>query len=99
MANTSDTLSITLKLGGRILPMTIKREEEKFYRDAEELFNQRFTYYANKYPSLGNELYLTMMALDIAVQLKRQEHESNLGELSKVLQELVGEIEVSLATK
>lgn len=99
MASTSDTLSITLKLGGRILPMTIKREEEKFYRDAEELINQRFSYYANKYPMLGNELYLTMMALDIAVQLKSQEHESNLGELSKVLQGLVDDIEASLDTK
>lgn len=99
MANTSDTLSITLKLGSQILPMTVRREEEIFYREAEKLINQRFTYYANKYPKLGNELYLTMMALDVAVQLKSQENESNLGAVTPVLQTLVGEIEEALVEK
>ncbi len=96
MANNSDTLSITLKLGSQILPMTVKREDEIFYRDAEKLINQRFTYYANTYPKLGNEMYLTMMALDIAVQLKSTERESNLGPVTDVLQNLIKDIEESL---
>lgn len=99
MANVSDTLSITLKLGGKILSMAVKREEEEFYREAEKLINQRFTYYANTYPQLGNEMYLTMMALDIAVQLKSAERDSNLGPLSDTLKGLVGEIETALAQK
>jgi len=100
MPNVSDTLSITLKLGSQILPMTVKREDEVFYREAEKLINQRFTYYANKYPKLGNELYLTMMALDVAVQLKSQENESNLGgDVTGVLKGLVTDIESSLADK
>lgn len=100
MPNVSDTLSITLKLGSQILPMTVKREDEVFYREAEKLINQRFTYYANKYPKLGNELYLTMMALDVAVQLKSQENESNLGgDVTGVLKGLVTDIESSLAEK
>lgn len=97
MADISDTLSITLKLGGQVLPMTVKREDEKLYRDAEKLINQRFSYYANTYPQRGNEMYLTMMALDIAVQLKSAE--SNLGPVTDVLKGLVDEIESSLAEK
>lgn len=99
MANVSDTLSITLKLGGQILPMTIKRADEEFYRDAEKLINQRFSYYANTYPQLGNEMYLTMTALDIAVQLKSTERESNLGVLTDTFKALVADIEASLEEK
>ncbi|MBQ0021439.1 MAG: cell division protein ZapA [Bacteroidales bacterium] len=98
MAGVSDTLSITLKLGGRILPpMTIKREDEEVYRNAEKLINQRFSYYANTYPQLGSEMYLTMMALDIAVQLKSAE--SSQGPLTDTIKQLVGEIEASLEQK
>ncbi len=99
MANVSDTFSITLKLGGQILSMAIKREDEEFYRDAEKLINQRFNYYANTYPQLGNEMYLTMMALDIAVQLKSAERDSNLGPVADVLKGLVSDIEASLEQK
>lgn len=97
MASVSDTLSITLKLGGQILPMTIRREDEEFYRDAEKLINQRFSYYANTYPQLGSEMYLTMMALDIAVQLKSAERSSNLGPLTDTFRSLVHDIETSLS--
>ena len=97
MASVSDTLSITLKLGGQLLPMTIKREDEEFYRDAEKLINQRFSYYANTYPQLGGEMYLTMTALDIAVQLKSAERESILGPLTDAFKALVADIEASLA--
>ena len=99
MANVSDTLSITLKLGGQILPMTIDRKDEEFYREAEKLINQRFNYYANTYPKLGNEMYLTMTALEVAVQLKSTERDANLGPLADLLKELVTDIEKALEDK
>lgn len=99
MANVSDTLSITLKLGGQILPMTINREDEEFYREAEKLINQRFNYYANTYPKYGNDMYLMMTALEIAVQLKSTEREANLGPLADSIKGLVADIEKSLAEK
>lgn len=79
--------------------MTIKREDEILYRDAEKLINQRFSFYANAYPRLGNEMYLTMMALDVAVQLKSKEHETNLGPVVDVMKSLVADIEESLKEK
>ncbi len=97
MANVSDTLSITLKLGGQILPMTINRKDEEYYREAEKLINQRFNYYANSYPRMGNEMYLTMTALEIAVQLKSVEGEAGVGLDS--IKELVADIEKALAEK
>lgn len=92
----SDNLSITLKLGTRVLPMTIRRSDEIFYREAEKLINNRFNYYASRYPSQGNELYLTMMALDVAVRLMRMEQESDPQPMVDALGSLLAEVEASL---
>lgn len=92
----SDNLSITLKLGTRVLPMTIRRGDEIFYREAEKLINNRFNYYASRYPSQGNELYLTMMALDVAVRLMRMEQESDPQPMVDALGSLLAEVEASL---
>lgn len=93
----SDNLSITLKLGTRVLPMTIRRSDEIFYREAEKLINNRFNYYASRYPNQGNELYLTMMALDVAVRLMRMEQESDPQPMVDALGSLLAEVEASLA--
>lgn len=92
----SDNLSITLKLGTRVLPMTIRRSDEIFYREAEKLINNRFNYYASRYPSQGNELYLTMMALDVAVRLMRMEQECDPQPMVDALGSLLAEVEASL---
>lgn len=97
MPQTDDTLSITLHIGSQILPMTVSRQDEIIYRDAEKLINQRFAYYATKYPLLGNEMYLTMMALDVAVQLKGMERDTDPKPMLDALQGMLGELETALA--
>jgi len=97
MNQQSDTLKITLKLGTRQLPMTILRKDEYIYREAEKLLNNRFNYYAGKYPGQGNEMYLTMMALDIAVRMKRLEQETDPEPVVDALSNLLAEVESSLA--
>lgn len=96
MQEKDDTLSITLKLGSQILPMTVVRKDEIIYRDAEKLINQRFAYYASKYPKLGNEMYLTMMALDVAVQLKGMERDTDPQPMVSALRGMLDELEVAL---
>lgn len=97
MPQTDDTLSITLHIGSQILPMTVSRQDEIIYRDAEKLINQRFAYYATKYPLLGNEMYLTMMALDVAVQLKGMERDTDPKPMLDALQGMLDELETALA--
>ena len=92
----SDPLSITLKFGNRVLPMVVERSDEYIYREAEKLINGRFSYYASKYPNQGNEMYLLMMALDVAVRLKRVETNVDPAPLEKALSALVAEVEQSL---
>ena len=96
MPQSDDTLSITLKLGSQILPMRVARKDEIIYRDAEKLINQRFAYYTTKYPKMGNEMYLTMMALDVAVQLKGLERDTDPQPMLQALQGMLGELEAAL---
>ncbi len=92
----SDPLSITLKFGSRNLPMVVERSDEYIYREAEKLINSRFSYYASKYPNQGNEMYLLMMALDVAVRLKRMETNIDPAPMEKAMSSLITEIEQAL---
>ena len=60
-----DTLSITLRFGTWTLPMTVKREEEYIYRQAEKLIKERYSFYTSSYPGQSKEMYLVMTILEI----------------------------------
>ncbi len=92
----SDTFQITLKLGGQNFSMTIRRDEELFYRDAEKLINQRYSYYANHFPGQTVNTYLLMTVLDIAVRLQKQVTNGNIQPVMATLNGLVSEINAAL---
>ena len=92
----SDTFQITLKLGAQNFPITIRREEEIYYRDAEKLINQRYSYYANHYPGQSVTTYLLMTLLDVAVKLQKQEATGNLQPIMATLNGLVNELNSAL---
>ena len=69
----SEDFTITLRLGQQPLSITIRREDEEAYRAAEKLINQKYNSYAAQYPDQGNEIYLCMAALSIALSLKKNE--------------------------
>lgn len=92
----SDTFQITLKLGAQSFPITIRRDEELFYRDAEKLINQRYSYYANHYPGQPVTTYLLMTLLDIAVKFQKQGATGNLQPIMATLNGLVNELNSAL---
>lgn len=96
MPNKSDKLSITLKFGKRVMPMVVAREDEYIYREAEKLINNRFNFYASKYPNQGDEMYMLMMALDVAVRLKRMEEENDPVPVEDAIKALITKVEQSL---
>ena len=96
MPGKSDKLSITLKFGNRILPMVVARDDEYIYREAEKLINSRFNYYASRYPDQGNDTYMLMMALDVAVRLKRMEEENDPAPVEDAIKELISKVEQAL---
>ncbi|MBR6129803.1 MAG: cell division protein ZapA [Bacteroidaceae bacterium] len=92
----SDTFQITLKLGGQNFSITIRREEELFYRDAEKLINQRYSFYANRFAGQSVTTYLLMTVLDIAVTLQKQEANGNLQPIMATLNGLINEVNSAL---
>ena len=99
MAQQNDTLSITLRFGIWTLPMTIRREDEYAYRQAEILMKERYNYYTSNFKNQSSEMYLVMTLLDIAVQLKQQEIRMDVTPITNRLEPLIAELESALKTE
>jgi len=92
-----DTLSITLRFGSWTLPMTIKRDEEYIYRQAEKLIKERFNFYTSSYPGQTTEMYLVMTIVDIAVLSKQKETNYDVQPVLDCLRPLLTEVEAALS--
>lgn len=99
MAEISDTLSINLRFGTWTLPITVKREDEIFYRDAEKLIKERYNFYTNSYKNQSTELYLVMTLVDVAVRLQRQRGAMDTQPIADRLTPLLRELESALEDK
>jgi len=99
MAQQNDTLSITLRFGVWTLPMTIQREDEYVYRQAEKFIKERYNYYTSNYKNQSQEMYLVMTLLDVAVQMKQQENKMDASPLLSRMEPLLAELESALKTE
>ncbi len=98
MAN-QDTLSITLQFGKWTLPMTIRRDEEFIYRQAEKLIRERYNFYTSTYTGQDSEMYLVMTVLDVAIRLKKKEETYDTTPIVSRLEPLLKELESALGEK
>lgn len=88
----SDTLKITLKLGGQNFSIDAKRDEEIYYRNAEKLINKQYTHYVNRYGGQSNVIYLLMTLIDIAVRYEKTKASGNLEPIMAQLNGLINEV-------
>jgi len=91
--------TITLRLGQQPLSITIRREDEEAYRAAEKLINQRYNSYAAQYPDQGNEIYLCMAALSIALSLKKNEFRNDTQPFVDGMKRMLDTLEEALGAK
>ncbi len=99
MSEQNDTLSITLKFGTWTLPMTISRNDEYIYRQAEKLIKERYNFYTSNYPGQNTEMYLVMTVLDVAVLFKKQEDSMDTSPIKDRMVPLLEELELALVHK
>lgn len=78
--------------------MTVAREDEYAYREAEKLINERLRFYADRYPTQGMETYLMMALLDIALKLKQSELIQDSSSLEATLQSMLSDLEKAVPT-
>ncbi|MBO4800942.1 MAG: cell division protein ZapA [Bacteroidaceae bacterium] len=92
----SDTFQITLKLGGQNFSLTIRRDEELFYRNAEKRINNRYNFYVNRFPGQSVTTYLLMSMLEITVTLEKEEANGNIQPIMATLNGLINEVNSAL---
>ncbi len=73
--------------------MEIDRKNEKIYRDAANMINNKIRLYINTFPDQDKEDYMAMALIDIAVKLAS---ESNVDDK---IQEMVASIDKVLKLK
>ena len=95
----SETFTINLRMGNLIFPITVKRTEEEIYRKAERLINERYNFYATHYPNQGNDSYMAMAMLDIALTLKRNEEKNDTAPIMDIVDQLLKEVEETVDEK
>lgn len=95
----SEDFNITLRLGQLPLSITIRRKDEEAYRAAEKLINQWYNKYATQYPDQGNETYLCMAALNIALSLKKNEFRNDTQPFVDSMKRMLESLEETLNTE
>lgn len=93
MNDDKNMLNIQLRVADLYLPMTIRREEEEYYREAAKRIDNLLNLYRDNFKEQSAERYMTMVALHLsvtAVKLERQNdtkpYKEKIEELTRVLE-------------
>ena len=91
----NDTFKIQLKIAGKHYPLKCQRSEEKIFRSAANLINEKLLQYGNKYQSasIDKKDLTVMVACDIAVSRMRLLDEQNETPAYEKIRELNAELE------
>ena len=94
----AEKLNIRLKIAGKSFPMEIDWEQEEFYRRAERELNELVATFKSRFRA-GDEDYLAMAALQLAVKnvmeerkRSRNEEEEQLIALNQELEQYIKEV-------
>ena len=79
--------NITVSIEGIQLPLTVKtEEEEKIYRDAASMIQDRLQKLRDLYPTLPNEkYYYAMVMLNTAADAVRASNRANMGPVLDII--------------
>lgn len=98
MNDDKDMLNIQLRVSDFYLPMTIRREEEEYYREAARRIDNLLNLYRGNFKAQDTEKYMTMVALHLsvtAVKLEKrndtQPFKNKVEELTRALEEYLKE--------
>ena len=93
--------NITVSIEGIQLPLTVKtEEEEKIYRDAASMIQDRLQKLRDLYPTLPNEkYYYAMVMLNTAADAVRASNRANMDPVLDIINDLNKDIEAITAKK
>ena len=88
-----DYVGINLLVNGTSYPLTVKRSEEPYYRQAARLVNDKLLKYRKDFETESEERLMAIVAIDISYRRMTETDPSGISRLSKHLQELTKEID------
>lgn len=65
-----DIQNITLKICESPIKLTVDRETESYYRQAEDYIKSKWLRLRSKYPKTSNEMIISIVAVELGVELK-----------------------------
>ncbi len=94
-------LNITVNIEGIDLPLTVNStDEEKIYRDASKLIQERLRTLRSRYPNLPTDkYYYAMVMLYTAVDAVNAENKTSTEPYNQMMADLEQEIDKILANK
>jgi hypothetical protein len=99
MNDVSEKFTIQLRIGNQTYPITIRRDMEEIYRKATQQINDKLNLYKSHFPNQGEEKYMSMVMLDIAVKRIQCEMQNDTEPFMVSLDKLTQEIEEILPQK
>lgn len=93
----NEKLHIRLHVYNEDIEVTVKREDEVFYRNAAKLITDRYNAYAKAYRNKKSEHTISLMTLiDIALLYEREKGKNDTAPYDAILSKLTSEIEEAL---
>lgn len=90
-------LHIRLHVYDEEIEVTVKREDEEFYRLAAKLITERYNAYAQAYKGRKTEHTISLMTLiDIALLYQKSQRRNDTGPYNDILMKLTSDIEEAL---
>ena len=86
-------LNIQLRVADMYLPMTIRREEEVYYREAAKRIDNLLNLYRDSFKEQNTEKYMTMVALHLSVTAVRLERRNDTQPFKDKIEELTRTLE------
>ncbi len=96
MSSNSEKFSIQLRVGNQVYPITVRRETEGLYREATKRINEKLNMYKSRFPNQGEDKYMSMALIDIAVNWIENEQRNDTLPFVESLGKLTAEIESEL---
>jgi len=92
-----DIFTINILINGVRMPLTIPRQDEVLYRDAEKLLNNYLIKYQGRYNQRSMEEVLTVVAYQLAVIITKQNMNQDVSPLAQTIQNINQELEELLS--
>lgn len=92
-------LKIHINIGGFRVPMSIARQDEEIYRNAEKLVLRFMEEYQKIYKERATEEILILVAFRLAVAISKQKLGQDLNPLVEKIKELDKELSEMLSSK